>query len=74
MDVIKFRFLISLIVLEELYIYMKNPEGFKLPKANITNPRKMYLIKIQLSLYELKQFIFVWYNCLSEYLLKEGYM
>ena len=53
---------------------MKNPEGFKLPKANITNPRKMYLIKIQLSLYELKQFIFVWYNCLSEYLLKEGYM
>ena len=28
-------------------IYMKIPEGFKLPEANNTKPRSMYSIKLQ---------------------------
>ena len=35
-------------------IYMKIPEGFKLPEANCTKPRSMYSIKLQRSLYGLK--------------------
>ena len=59
-------------------IYMKILEGFKLPKANNTKPRNaksrsMCSIKLQRSLYGLKQSGHMWYNCLSEYLLKEGY-
>ena len=34
----------------------------------------MYSIKLQRSLYELKQSRRMWYNRLSEYLLKEGYV
>ena len=34
----------------------------------------MYSIKLQRSLYGLKQSGCMWYNCLSEYLLKEGYV
>ena len=55
-------------------IYMKIPEGFKLSEANCTKPHNMYLIKLQRSLYGLKQSRRMWYNRLSEYLLKEGYM
>ena len=55
-------------------IYMKIPEGFKLPEANCTKPRSMYSIKLQRSLYGLKQSGRMWYNRLSEYLLKEGYV
>ncbi|RVW17178.1 Retrovirus-related Pol polyprotein from transposon RE1 [Vitis vinifera] len=55
-------------------IYMKIPEGFKLPDANNTKPRSMYSIKLQRSLYGLKQSGRMWYNRLSEYLLKEGYV
>ena len=55
-------------------IYMKIPEGFKLLEANCTKPRSMYSIKLQRSLYGLKQSGRMWYNRLSEYLLKEGYM
>ena len=33
----------------------------------------MYSIKLQRSLYGLKQYGRMWYNCLSEYLIKEGY-
>ncbi|RVW75329.1 Retrovirus-related Pol polyprotein from transposon TNT 1-94 [Vitis vinifera] len=55
-------------------IYMKIPEGFKLPEANNTKPRSMYSIKLQRSLYGLKQSGRMWYNRLSEYLLKEGYV
>ena len=36
-------------------IYMKIPEGFKLPEANNTKPHNMCLIKLQRSLYGLKQ-------------------
>ena len=55
-------------------IYMKIPEGFKLPEANCTKPRSMYSIKLQRSLYGLKQSGRMWYNRLSKYLLKEGYV
>ncbi|RVW79949.1 Retrovirus-related Pol polyprotein from transposon TNT 1-94 [Vitis vinifera] len=55
-------------------IYMKIPEGFKLPETNNTKPRSMYSIKLQRSLYGLKQSGRMWYNRLSEYLLKEGYV
>ena len=51
-------------------IYMKIPEEFKLPEANCTKPRSMYSIKLQRSLYGLKQCRRMWYNRLSEYLLK----
>ena len=36
-------------------IYMKIPKGFKFPKANSTKPCTMYSIKLQQSLYRLKQ-------------------
>ena len=55
-------------------IYMKIFKGFKLPEANCTKPRSMYSFKLQWSLYGLKHSGCMWYNCLSEYLLKEGYM
>ena len=54
-------------------ICMKIPKGFKLPKANNTKPRSMCLIKLQRSLYELKQSEHMWYNRLSKHLLKEEY-
>ena len=34
----------------------------------------LFSIKLQRSLYELKQLCHMWYQCLSEYLIKEGYM
>ena len=51
-------------------IYMKIPEGFKLPETNCTKPCSMYSIKLQRSLYGLKHSGCMWYNRLSEYLLK----
>ena len=53
-------------------IHMKIPEGFKLHEAVSTKPRSMLSIKLQRSLYGLKQSGRMWYNRLSEYLLKEG--
>ena len=55
-------------------IHMKIPEGFKLPEANCIKSRSMYSIKLQQSLYVLKQSGHMWYYHLSEYLLKEWYM
>ena len=55
-------------------IRMKIPEGFKLPEAVSIKPRSMFSIKLQRSLYGLKQSGRMWYNRLSEYLLKEGYV
>ena len=55
-------------------IHMKIPEGFKFPEAVSTKPRSMFSIKLQRSLYGLKQSGRMWYNHLSEYLLKEGYV
>ncbi|KAM3249554.1 secreted RxLR effector protein like [Capsicum annuum] len=54
-------------------IYMKIPEGFKMPKAYSSKPREMYSIRLQRSLYGLKQSGRMRYNRLSEYLSKEGY-
>ena len=55
-------------------MHMKIHEGFKLPEAVSTKPRSMLSIKLQRSLYGLKQSGRMWYNRLSEYLLKEGYV
>ena len=54
--------------------YMKILEGFKLIEATNPKPRNMYSIKLQRPLYELKQSGCMWYNRLSEYLLKEEYV
>ena len=77
MDMITFRFLISLVIFEKLEmrlmdivmaylygsldsdIYMKIPEGFKLPDA--CTPRNLFSIKLQRSLYGLKQSGRMWY-------------
>ena len=48
-------------------IFMKILEGSKLPEANNTKPRNTWSIKIQQSLYELKQSKRMWYNRLNEY-------
>ena len=54
-------------------IYMKIPKGYKTPEAYSFKSRSIYFIKLQRSLYRLKQFGRMWYNRLSEYLLKEGF-
>ncbi|KAI3720027.1 hypothetical protein L6452_20934 [Arctium lappa] len=54
-------------------IYMKIPEGFKMPEALSTRPKEMYSIKLQRSLYGLKQSGRMWYNRLSDYLISKGY-
>ena len=81
-DAITLRYLIGLTVYENLDmhlmdvvtaylygsldndIYMRIPEGCS---------RELYSIKLQRSLYGLKQSGRMWYNRLSGYLLKEGY-
>ena len=86
---ITFRFLISLVIFENLEmrlmdivtaylyssldsdIYMKILEGFKMPDA--CTPRNLFSIKLQRSLYGLKQPGRMWYQRLSEYLIKERY-
>jgi hypothetical protein len=52
-------------------IYMKVPDGIDIlnPKAN----HNMYCVKLQKSLYGLKQSSRMWYNRLSEFLLMKGY-
>ena len=52
-------------------IYMKIPKGLKMHETS--KPREMYAIKLQRSLYELKQSGRMWYNRLSGYLLKEDH-
>jgi len=54
-------------------IYMKLPEGFNLPESYNSYSRESYSIKLNKSLYGLKQSGRMWYNRLSEYLIKEGY-
>ncbi|KAL3514200.1 hypothetical protein ACH5RR_026917 [Cinchona calisaya] len=53
-------------------IYMKISEGFNMPDAYKVS-RENCSIKLRKSLYGLKKFGRIWYNRLSEYLLKEGY-
>ena len=55
-------------------IYIKIPEGFTLPVVVNAKPCSMCSIQLQRSLYGLKQSGRMWYNHLSEYLLKEGYV
>ena len=55
-------------------VYMKILEGFKLLEIINSKPQSMYSIKSQRSLYGLKQSGRMWYNRLSQYLLKEGYV
>ena len=54
-------------------IYMKIPEGFKIPETHNLSDQGIYSIKLQRSLYGLKQSGRMWYNRLSEYLLQKGY-
>jgi hypothetical protein len=54
-------------------IYMKIPEGYIMPEVYNSKSRSMYSIKLQRSLYGLKQSGRMWYNHLSEYLLKERF-
>ena len=88
-DTITFHFLISMAVSKRLemclmdvvtaYLYgsldsdihMKIFEGYKMPEAYTS--RNLFSIKLQRSLYVLKQSSRMWYKCLSEYLMKEGY-
>ena len=55
-------------------IYMKIPDGFKMPEALSSKPKELCAIKLQRSLYGLKQSGRMWYNRLSEHLTKEGYV
>ncbi|GMI81042.1 cysteine-rich RLK (RECEPTOR-like protein kinase) 8 [Hibiscus trionum] len=54
-------------------IYMKLPKGFKLPEAVNLGSQEYYSIKLNRSLYGLKQSGRMWYNCLYGYLLAKGY-
>ncbi|KAL0544444.1 hypothetical protein IC582_019559 [Cucumis melo] len=54
-------------------IYMKVLQEFKVLKTYKSSSRKLCSIKFQRSLYGLKQSEKMWYNGLSEYLLKKGY-
>ncbi|RVW34987.1 Copia protein [Vitis vinifera] len=53
-------------------IYMKIPEGFKLPEANSTKARSMYSIKLQRSLYGLKQSGRMWTTDMGLFYSKES--
>jgi hypothetical protein len=52
---------------------MKIPKRFKMPKAYYDKPESVYFIKLQKSLYGLKQFSRMWYNCLNEYMLEKDF-
>ena len=52
-------------------IYMEIPERYKI--TNNTKQQHLYSIKLQRSLYGLKQSGRIWYNRFSDYLIKEGY-
>ncbi|KAG7549820.1 Reverse transcriptase RNA-dependent DNA polymerase [Arabidopsis thaliana x Arabidopsis arenosa] len=54
-------------------IYMKIPEGLKMPEALRSKSKEICAVKLQRSLYGLKQSGRMWYNRLSEYLLSKGY-
>jgi hypothetical protein len=52
-------------------IYMKVSDGLSVPNANIGC--NMYCVKLNKSLYGLKQCGMMWYNRLKEFLLNKGY-
>ena len=45
-----------------------------MPEALSSKPKEMYLIKLQRSLYDLKQSKRMWYNRLRDYLLNIGHV
>jgi Reverse transcriptase (RNA-dependent DNA polymerase) len=51
-------------------IYMKVTEELNMPETFKSKPRGMYSIKLKRTLYGLKQSGRIWYNRLSEYLIK----
>ncbi|KAJ1280007.1 hypothetical protein BS78_04G199300 [Paspalum vaginatum] len=51
---------------------MKVLDGLKIPDSK--SNRNMYIVKLQRALYGLKQSGRMWYNRLSEFLLKKGYV
>ncbi|GJX99553.1 copia protein [Tanacetum coccineum] len=55
-------------------IYMQIPKGFKIPDSLSSKPKEMCSIKLQRSLYGLKQSGRMWYNRLSDYLISKGYI
>ena len=57
----------------ENVIYMKLPEGLHVPEAHTPSSREQFSIRLNKSLYGLKQSGRMWYNRLSDYLIKEGY-
>ncbi|CAM8919718.1 unnamed protein product [Rhodiola kirilowii] len=58
----------------DVEIYMRIPEGFKMPEASSSKPRERYSVKLERSLYGLKQSGRMWYNRLNEYLSQKGYV
>ena len=54
-------------------IYMKVPEGLKLPERHDYNSSEMYSVKLNKSLYGLKQSGRMWYKRLSTFLTNEGF-
>ena len=54
-------------------IYMKVPEGLKISKPSNEYSQGLYSVKLQRSLYGLKQSGRMWYNRLTEYLAKNGF-
>ncbi|WZZ32928.1 hypothetical protein YC2023_016329 [Brassica napus] len=57
----------------DIDIYMRIPDGFKMLETLNSKPKELCAIKLQRSLYGLKQSGRMWYNRLSEHLTKEGY-
>ena len=55
-------------------IYMKVPEGYASSKDFKNGRRDVYSVRLQRSLYGLKQSGRMWYNRLSEFLLHQGFM
>ena len=53
-------------------IYMRVPEGLKIPGPN--QNRNMFSVRLQRSLYGLKQSGRMWFNRLSNFLLQRGYI
>ncbi|KAG7600738.1 Reverse transcriptase RNA-dependent DNA polymerase [Arabidopsis suecica] len=54
-------------------IYMRLPEGIELKDKDKKVSRDQYCIRLNKSLYGLKQSGRMWYNRLSDYLVREGY-
>ena len=46
----------------DAHIYMKIPNGFKIPNIKENENRNMYSVKLKMSLYDLKQSSWMWYN------------